>query len=415
MKKLFFTILTICFTAVEIFAVDFKFDGLARNRYEYLVNNSDAGFSGKDEKSYFRFKFTGGVKAEFEDIVNIYARMATESRSYIKNAGGNTQYDINEILLDNFYIHFQNISDSLEMKAGRFDLSGRNYGEGFLIEDGTPLDGSRTFYFNGIQLKYNMKKSSIEFIGVYNPEYDDLPIINNKDRKLNLSRDIAAILYGHIFINENVYLEPYYISKEEKFDKINEANSINTFGTYFKYKYNNAALRVQAAMQSGKYNNESKRAFGGYVFTDLDIKEVFKPLTLGYVYLSGDEKGSWNPLFSRGTFMSEIAAALYAKESAYGYWSNLQMFNAELNFKPYNNVSIKTAYMYLVANTSFYGVSNIFGSGKSRGSLFVLHTRYNFSKNISSQIRGEYFIPGDFYYDGVKDAVFVRAEIAVKI
>lgn len=414
MKKLFFAIIAICFVTGEIFAVDFKFDGLARTRYEYLINNGDAGFSGKDEKSYFRFKFSGGVKAEFSDFAAVYARLGTESRSYIKNAGGNTQYDINEILIDNLYIHFPNIFDFFEIKAGRFDLSGRDYGEGFLIDDGTALDGSRTFYFNGMQLKYNMGKSNVELIGVYNPQYDDMPIINEKNRRLNASRDIGAILYAHLFISEDIYLEPYYIWKEEKIGKVlNEENQINTFGAYFKYKYSDLTFRGQAAVQTGEYNNEYQNAYGGYIFTDFNIKEI-KPLTIGYVFLSGNEKGSWNPLFSRGTFMSEIASALYTKESSYAYWSNLQLFNAELNFKPYKNISFKTAYMYLMANTSFYGTSNIFGEGKNRGSLFLLNTRYNFSKNLSSQIRGEYFIPGDFYYKDAKDAVFLRLEIMAK-
>lgn len=44
------------------------FEGFFRNRYEYFVNSAYAGFSGKDEKSYFRSKFSGAAEIPFRRI-----------------------------------------------------------------------------------------------------------------------------------------------------------------------------------------------------------------------------------------------------------------------------------------------------------------------------------------------------------
>jgi len=50
----------------------------------------------------------------------------------------------------------------IDFKIGRQDFLGQ-YGEGFLILDGTPGDGSRSFYFNAIKLtwKINSNNSSL--------------------------------------------------------------------------------------------------------------------------------------------------------------------------------------------------------------------------------------------------------------
>jgi hypothetical protein len=378
------------------------------------------GSSGSDKRSYFRFRFSGGINADFDGFAKIYGKLTAESRSYIYNASGDARYNINEAVIDSLFIIVPKLFNSVEIQAGRFDLSG--YGEGFLIADGTPLDGSRTSYFNAAKLKIFNENNSIEFIGTYNPQYDNLPVINDQNQRLNDSDERALIIYGKTKPSDSLYIEPYYIWKTEDHSAgsaiSNAETSINTFGAYIKYNFEKITLRGQGALQIGNYNEQTAAAFGGYAYADFALCNAVKPLSFGYAYLSGDDYKSdaveaWNPLFSRYPWKSEIMASLYAAESGIGYWTNLQMFVAESNFIPFNKTSVKASYGYLLANESFTG--GIFGGGKIRGSLFTCRISYDISENIKTYLHGEYFVPGNFYYNDAKNAVFVRAEFSAKI
>ncbi|MDR2192298.1 MAG: alginate export family protein [Endomicrobium sp.] len=410
-QKIIFSLAGLCiFSISSSFAAQLAFDGQTRLRYEYLGNNSAL----TDERaSYFRFRFSGGVKADFSGFASLYGKLTTESRSYIYNSGRDAVYNADEAVIDNFFIFLPDIK-GFEIKAGRFDLNPQEYGEGFLFADGTPLDGSRTSYFNALRLRYN----NIEFLGIYNTKQDELPVINNRDKLLNSSTETAAVIYARFKKEGDDYgkiseisFEPYYIYKEEA-----DIADINTLGTYFKYAFNKFALRAQAAFQTGKYGGKTKNAFGGYIFGDLPIADFIKSLSFGYIYLSGaDENGgaSWNPLFSRYPWQSEIMATLYGAESGAGYWTNLQLLKASAAFAPFNKTAIEASYNYLLANNTVSG--DIFGSGKERGHLAVCRISYAFSKEIKTYIHGEYFIPGNFYKENAKNASFLRLEISAKI
>ncbi|MDR1696511.1 MAG: alginate export family protein [Endomicrobium sp.] len=425
MKKIW-ALLFAVFTAASAAAeTKLSFDALSRTRYEYHLNVFDAGFSGSDERSFFRFKFAAGLSADFDGIASAYLRIANESRSYIYNAGGNTEYNINEFLIDNLFFTVPGILDVLEIKAGRMDFSPADYGEGFLLADGTPLDGSRTMYFNTVKAKFASEESSVELIGIYNPRVDDLmPIANENmpDTALNDSNESAFIVYGRTGDKDKLYFEPYYMYKhEEAAQSGRRENEINAFGSYVKYNLNdNVILRGQAAMQLNDYYDKVNTAFGGYVFADLPLSNVVNPFSLGYVYLSGNDPKTagaegWNPLFSRYPWMSELVCYLYRNESGTAYWTNLQMVKADLNFDITKKMKILLSGALLYANESYHGAAPMFGEGKNRGALSLAKISYAFSKNIGAYVLGEYFKPGDFYFGGAKDSVFIRAELSAKL
>jgi len=59
-------------------------------------------------------------------------------------------------------------------------------------------------------------------------------------------------------------------------------------------------------------------------------------------------------------------------------------------------------------------VHSSIGTGSERGHLPRLKLEYAVSKNVSTYVTGEYFIPGDFYADKADEAVFVRTEMQIK-
>jgi len=399
----------ICLPAVWANAeIKISADAQTRLRYEYLGNNSLLD----DRSSYFRFRFSGGLKADFEKFY-FYGKLTTESRSYIYNSGKDARYNIDEAVIDNLFIFAPDIF-GFEITAGRFDLNPAEYGEGFLIADGTPLDGSRTSYFNALRARYKTGENSFDFLGIYNVDKDGLPVINSKDKALNSSDETAAAVFGRIKKEDCFYLEPYYIFKRESGQ--NYDNNINTLGAFFKTGLNFAQIRAQAALQLGDYGGKSSTDFGGYLFADFPIAEIVKPLSLGYIYLSGggDDNAGWNPLFSRYPWQSEILATLYAQETRRpGYWTNLQILKVEASASPCKKTSIKASCSYLFADKIQTGA--FFGGGKDRGVLAACKISFDVSKNIKTYLLGEYFAPGDFYARNKERSTFVRAELSAKI
>ena len=403
----------LCFMFLFLFSpavfADIKLsaDGQTRLRYEYQGNCT--GLT-NERVSFFRFRFSGGLKADFGKIATAYAKLTTESRSYIYNSGKDTRYNIDEAAIDNLFVLFPDIS-GLEIKAGRFDLPGAEYGEGFLLFEGSPVEGSRVPYINGLRLRYG----NVELLKIYDTKRDFLPVINDRSKMLNSSTEAAVVVYGRFKQEDKLFVEPYYIHKDE-YKNDADIVSVDTLGTFFKYKFENFVLRTQAAFQLNKHDGKTKHGFGGYVFADLPVANVIKPLTFGYLYLSGDNKddtAAWNPLFSRYAWHSEIMALLYLPEKEAGYWTNLQLLKAAANFTPLAKTTITASYNYLLANETVSGA--VFGNGKTRGSLLTCKLSYEISKDIKTYLLGEYLMPGDFYKNNAKNATFIRVELTAKI
>ena len=83
-----------------------------------------------------------------------------------------------------FYLNdfYQLFVKGLSLRLGRQNLI---KGEGFLILEGNPWDGSRSIYHNAAVLAYERGKSKLELIGIFDPRMDRyLPRINDKHRQL---------------------------------------------------------------------------------------------------------------------------------------------------------------------------------------------------------------------------------------
>ena len=136
-------------------------------------------------------------------------------------------------------------------------------------------------------------------------------------------------------------------------------------------------------------------------------------------YLSGDnqetEKNeSWDPLFSRWPWLSELYLLSMAAETGIcGYWTNLEVFRGQFIFEPIKKTKLILTYNFLMANKETRATSILSGTGKERGHLPQLKVEYNFNENISTYFLAEYFIPGDFY-ETRDEALFLRSEISLK-
>jgi hypothetical protein len=418
--------------------VDLQSGAMVRVKHEYWKNLFDRTNDTKDNQNYFRVKSSVWGKLQVKDAgvsdsLGVYLRLTNEFKTYAyyaardkPNGDKNMRGDINEAVIDNLYLDLQGVLGSpVDLRLGRQDFA-MEYGEGFIIMDGQPLTTGRTFYFNAAKGTYHISpERKLDLIYINNPRDDNfLPVINENSppTALNTSDEQAWVLYYKDNSVKDLNQEYFYIYKEEEAGGAAfqaQGTELNTVGTFARYTMPAVTFRGQVAYQFGKYGDEDRAGYGGYVFADKEFKDArLKPaVSAGYIHLSGDKPGTskmeaWDPLFSRWPWMSELVAYSFLTESGAGYWTNLGLWRLEGSIRPFEKTKVTLRYNYLRANETFSGSG--YGSEKNRGVLYQSVWNQTICKNVSVDVTGEYFKPGDFYApDHRTESVFVGTAVNV--
>ncbi len=442
------------------FAMENEPGASIRLRQEIWDNVVDLGTTptAQPDRNFFRLRIQLWDNIKFNENFGSYIRITTEPRYYtgpyrliLDNETNKKRFDQDEVLIDNLYFDVKKPFDlPVNLRIGRQDFLGKDiYGEGFLIVDGTPGDGSRTYYFNAIKATVSIADGhSVDIAYVSDPKTDIyLPIIHpsyydkssggvyiHHKRRLTGSNEQGFWIYGRHRITDKFNIEPYYIyKKEEAYDVIKESY-VNTFGIRAVFKMDSFSLRGEIATQDGKYKHGQDRSgIGGYSFAEYLIKNcpVTPALEVGYIYLSGDKRGTsnkdegFNPVFSRAPQWNELLIYTFIPETAGkggpipGYWTNLKALIANLKVKPLKDMTIKLSYQHLWAdkksNITSGTYKNMFtNDGKNRGDLYAFIANYNFTKAFDGMLQVEYFDPGNFYKNA-RQATFIRWQLQYKM
>lgn len=395
----------------------FEYGFYERLRQEYIKNVSDLENNSSTNINYFRFKTSLWGKYNFSEELYLYSKLTGECRAY---AYPSTKFDINEYVLENFYIDVKGFSDlPLSLRIGRQNLI---YGEGFLILEGTPLDGSRTIYFNAIKASLDFDKSDWDIFFIrQDPKDRRLPMVNDSNKSLVEYKEEAVGVYGKHSYWEDFCMDSYYVYKEER---SSPKTKLHTVGGRAVYTFDPFKVRSEVATQYGEYGDNSRKGLGGYLFFDYNLKDVvFTPtLTMGGLYLSGDDPAtstdeSWNPLFSRYTYLSTVYAYILKMEKAIYYWTNTQMYRLGITLKPTDKLKITANCNYFRANENTYRANStdFSFSEKDKGINPQLLFTYTFNKNISGHLLFDFFHPKGYYRETKDDALFCRWQIEIKI
>lgn len=134
------------------------------------------------DRNFFRLRIQVWDDIRFNENFGAYVRLTTEPKYYtgpfkltLDNGINRQRFDQDEIVIDNLYLDIKKPAGlPVNFRIGRQDFLGRDiYGEGFLILDGTPGDGSRTFYFNAIKSTILIADGhSVDLVYVSNPKTD---------------------------------------------------------------------------------------------------------------------------------------------------------------------------------------------------------------------------------------------------
>jgi hypothetical protein len=458
----------------------FTWGGDFRIRQEYIKNAHGLLNNTDDQVNMLRFRprIWADVGPFFNDPnlgvpngLDLYIRLADETRYFITRPTNlpwsveppyGTNPSFNEIVVDNLYVNWDR-PDGLPVsfRVGRQDLT---YGRGFVLLDGTPLDGSRSVYSDAAKLTIHDDsiRTDLDLFAVDNmADESRLQPIAIEAGQEEFTSDFHTKILGAYMISKYfapLELNAYYIYKDDTFANYGVIRQlfygsdpmgriVHTVGalgqgtvpqTGWDY-YGEAAWQWGNQGQiPGVSNEENRQAYGlnsdlGYTFKQTPVTPR---LHAAYMDLSGNDPhsgtyGGWDPVMSRWPQLSELFVYRWEGEGggktgigSPGNWTNVQAFTLGGSAKPLPKMTTAFDYSLMLANEHTDGVNLVipggnattgYGSGYVRGHLFVAKLLYDFNSHVSGHLWLEYFIPGDFYASNASNAIFFRWELMFKL
>ena len=435
-----------------------------RFRIEYGQNwqtlNDDAHRT-DHQWNYERYRTRWWTKSALSEDITLNTRLVWETRTWNEPSarlqrfdGSSTrtvrEWNPDEALFDWLNINVRNIGGMpLAATIGRQDIA---FGVGWLVLDGTPLDGSRTIgAFDAARFTYGGKddENVLDLIYIDQAAQSDrwLKPINDQDRALAIQDERAAIVYLTNTSWKPTQLEGFFIYKND--DPIAHQDSTtpvtnipwSAFPSWSRnaeiYTFGGAVTNIVAPEEHWKYRAEGAyqtgwrddknavshdvEAFGAltnleYLFRD----SLDNSVHVGYEYDSGDKPGTgtdeqFDLLWGKWPRWSELLIYTASNETDVADLTNLHRVNLGHKIQLTKECSLSTDYHLLWADhtaTPWNPALHISGDSHFRGQLFTSWLRYQFCKQLTGHLMGEYFIPGNYYEKPSNDnAFFIRLNL----
>jgi len=408
------------------YGADFR---LRQENFNYIPAQA-GGFARGGHNNYIRMRSRAWGELGPILKVSFKARLANEFRYWNAPdmAGKPAKSDYrfpDEFVWDSLYIDIKKLmNETIDLRIGRQDLL---YGNGMLVCDGTPGDGSRTFYFNAVKSTFTLSpQNSFDLVGVWVPYHDEL-VMNDVNRDLigNEQEESGGFLYWKNKDIEAMPMEFYYMFKHEgTYSKVSGTNAPvkcdaanwNTLGFRLMPKFNDELSgNLEVAGQLGRQGSANLKGYGVDAFLLYAVPvETLKPAIEGGVYyLSGNDPDTadnegWNPLWARFPQRSELYVFSYDGSR----WSNLAQPRLRLNFGPWQKWKgyLGASYMYAPEDDGP-------GDGHERGWLYQGKVEYMVAENmlrpkdkLSTYILMDVLEPGNYYKED-DTAYFLRWEV----
>ncbi len=392
-----------------IFVERFRFEA-----WDNAVNLDDAG---NDAFAYTRNRTTLGLDWSVAKNLEVLGKVTNEFRVYL--APKDRVFNWHEVFVDNLYVKWTIPGRvPFTVTAGRQDL---NFGEGFVIADGTPGDGSRSYYFNALRLDADLGKAHRLTAFAHAQKTTDrfLPVINPREQGLAEQPEKAvALYYAGAFGQAKV--DAYVVLKTTD---ANQAWPIptrtDTFGARAVAPLTKPlTLTAEGALQTGKSGDAGRSAFGAIVHLDCDLRgtlPLLKTAVVGGILLSGDDPATarmegWDPIFSRWPKWSESYIYTLTRESRPSYWSNLSSVYGQLAL---DFGARSDGHIMVMPMGAGHAQPGVFpgGAGRGRGTLVRGRLNYKISQFLTGRFIWEHFDPGSFYFPGASSYNWIQFEM----
>ncbi len=391
--------------------------------------------------NFQRYRSRWSTKWILGDDVSFNTRLTWEFRTWDDPPRKPQDVDLDEALFDWFNLRLTNVGGMpLTATIGRQDVI---LGTGWLVLDGTPLDGSRTIFMDAARFTFDWtegNKTKLDLVYVDNAAESDrwLKPISDENNALTEQDERGLILYLTNTSIEKTQLEGFVMYKNDNPLNATVENmpphwtrkaEIFTFGGAISgtptehWKY-----RVEGAVQTGEKSDitntyatgemQDLQAYGALANLEYSFKDALdNRLHIGGEYASGDDPDTrrneqFDLLWAEWPRWSELYIYTYTEETMIAESTNLIRFNVGHKFKPHKNWMIATDYHALWADETGQPWRNglaLDDGSKFRGHLLTCWAHYTFGKQLKGHILGEYLFPGDYYSDDNNDeALWLR-------
>ncbi|MDF7824586.1 porin [Pontiellaceae bacterium B12227] len=397
-------------TTTEKKADQVKWGGDFRLRTVYMNNVPTSVGANYQESSFQRYRTR--LWAELHPTDNLYfrGRVVNEFRTQQTGDRADNWSAFDETVVDNLFMHYSH--DLFDLRIGRQDMI---YGTGKLILDGTPMDGSRTIYFDAAKLTYTgIEDTTIDLFAMYTQAENELAL-HTQNRNLIWNTDPTydgAEAGGGLYIknnsNKKMPWEAYWLLKTKE-DSTTDFENVNTIGGRLMPKLND---HLDGNLEYAYQSDGEDTAFMVDALANWNITEKAK-IGLGWYHLSLE----WNPLFSRWPQYSELYVYSYTPaDGGVGRWSNVSMPHIDISLSPMKKLQSNLLLGYMYAPEE-----NGPGGGNERGLLFTWWNKFTIREKMLSDkdklfghFLAEMLQPGDYYTEDQQDktAWFLRAELS---
>lgn len=412
-----------------------KFGGDLRLRHEYVLNATTLNAQAKNhELSYERFRARLATTITAVTNFDLNVRLAAEPREWYNGRtatkndhSDGTGWDWTEGYIDQLNINYTNaFTLPMALIVGRQDMAMGEPGAPWLVADGTPIDGSRTAYFDAARAIYNIDEihTTVDtaFVNQYAENDKWLPVMNGLDKYQIEQNERGAILYVSNKSLEKMEVDGFFMYKHEQQVTAAGANGdLYTPGGRLAGNLDKHwSYNVEGAYQTGDRNSENVSAFGvnsrmTYAVND-SLNNRFR---VSYEYESGDDPNTktyeqFDTLWGRYPRWTE-AGIFYSKteDGRPGDLSNMHRIGPGWSISPFKKADFRFDYYYLLAdqNSGYYYNPTLFTkTGDERGHMMTSALKYKYNQHLSGYLLGELLFPGDYYVQN-DPMVFVRAEV----
>lgn len=415
------------------------FGGELRLRAEAFDNPLDLDRSRDDSYQFYRMRYRISADARPRDGLRLYFRLGNEYRWGVHASGvrEGAAYEAagirdaeSRISLDNGWAELTvpRLANA-RFRFGRMDLP---YGEGFLVFDGTPFDGSSSMYFDAVRASWLKGPAGPEQLGL------DLFMAKIQDEGFG-TRARDEDLFG--LYARRAPLDLYLLHRDKRGETRTSSGVIHPSqyttalgGRFAHLPEAGGHVAVEGAVQRGLYRDQDpsgvdqdsgRLAYGGYARGGWTGAGAIHPgFEAGGLYLSGDDPDTgtyegWDGFYSEWPKYSDLLVyTLYDNTSRLapdpdlegrrgvneaGTWANLAALWLEGRIRPRAWLRVSARGTLFQApeeppsGCAVPGGGSCSGRNGRRGIIYAGQFDLAPAAGVSAQILGEYFDPGGFY------------------
>jgi hypothetical protein len=389
------------------------FGGELRLRGESFDNLLDLSAAGDDSYQYWRLRYRFWADAVPREGLRLYFRFGNEYRMGSYAGAASVRDAESRVSLDNGWAELSDPARGLSLRFGRMDLM---LGEGFLVFDGTPADGSSSAYFDAIRGTWKRGDLAVDLFTAKLADEGLGTATRDEDLYgLHAQRGEVAAYALHRFKRGATVFQadkPWKVPSPRQ-----QTTALGARWAHLPDAGWRAA--VEGAYQQGRFEDDpgaapgdegnARRAFGGYARVGLAADCYWRPaIEFGGLYLSGDDLGTaryegWDDFYGEWPKWSELLVYTFldyttrvggdpARPDDVGVWNNLTAVWVEgrTDLAPKLAVTMRGS---VVGAPEASGP----GGGHDRGLLLAARADWTRWRGVAVQALGELFDPGSYY------------------